>query len=129
MLNATSGPAGLSRRAFGGTIATAALALVAACGNAGDRATPAGTGAAAATGAGAGATAFPVSIENKYGTTEITAAPERIVVVGLTEQDALLALGVVPVATTEWFGGRAGAIQPWATTALGTATVPEVLSN
>lgn len=27
-----------------------------------------------------------------------------MVVVGLREQDALLALGVVPVATTEWFG-------------------------
>ena len=36
------------------------------------------------------------SIENKYGTTEITEAPERVVTVGLTEQDALLALGHRP---------------------------------
>jgi hypothetical protein len=31
-------------------------------------------------------------------------------VVGLLEQDALLALGVVPVATTEWFGEHPGAV-------------------
>lgn len=28
----------------------------------------------------------------------------------LTEQDALLALGIVPVATREWYGERPGAI-------------------
>ena len=47
--------------------------------------------------------AFPVSIAHKYGTTKIDTAPKRVVVVGLREQDALLALGVVPVATTEWY--------------------------
>ena len=31
------------------------------------------------------------------------------------EQDALLALGVAPVATTEWFGRHPGSIFPWAT--------------
>jgi iron complex transport system substrate-binding protein len=122
MFNANSDRAGLSRRAFGGAVATAALALVAACGSDDDTATPAATGSA-------GPAAFPVSIENKYGTTEITKAPERIVVVGLTEQDALLALGVVPVATTEWFGEQPGAIHPWAKAKLGSATVPEVLTN
>jgi iron complex transport system substrate-binding protein len=44
--------------------------------------------------------AFPVTIEHKYGSTEITARPERIVTVGLTEQDALLALGI------PWPGAR-----------------------
>ena len=48
------------------------------------------------------------------------AAPERVVVAGLREQDALLALGIVPVATTEWFGTRPGEVFPgretsWAT--------------
>lgn len=60
------------------------------------------------------ADAYPVTIEHKYGSTEITEAPERIVVVGLLEQDPLLALGVVPVATTEWFGEFDGALWPWA---------------
>jgi len=114
----------LSRRAFGGAVATAALALVAACGSGDDdTATP------AAAGTSSGPAAFPVSIAHKYGTTDVTKAPERIVVVGLVEQDALLALGVVPVATTEWFGEKPGAIQSWAKDKLGSAPVPQVLTN
>src|SRR5690349_19485539 len=112
----------LSRRAFGGAVATAALALVAACGD--DKAP-----AASAASSSAGSAAFPVSIEHKYGTTEITKVPQRVVVVGLTEQDALLALGVVPVATTKWFGENPGEIWPWAKEKLGSAAVPESLTN
>lgn len=73
--------------------------------------------------------AFPVTIEHKYGSTTIESEPERVVVVGLRDQDALLALGVVPVATTEWFGKHPGAIFPWAKEALGSAKVPTVLTN
>lgn len=58
--------------------------------------------------------AFPVTIAHKYGSTTIEQRPERIVTVGLTDHDALLALGVVPVGTTEWFGGHPGSIHPWA---------------
>lgn len=58
--------------------------------------------------------AFPVTIEHKYGSTTIEAQPERIVTVGLIDHDALLALGIVPVGTTEWFGGYPGALWPWA---------------
>jgi iron complex transport system substrate-binding protein len=72
--------------------------------------------------------AFPVTIEHKYGSTTIEKAPKRVVVVGLREQDALLALGVVPVATTEWYGKQRGAIFPWAKHALGDAKPPTVLS-
>ena len=54
-------------------------------------------------------------------------APTRVVCVGLTEQDALLALGIVPVAVTKWFGEAPGFIFPWATDALGDAELPEVL--
>ena len=57
---------------------------------------------------------YPVTIEHKYGETTVEEFPERIAVVGLLEQDALLALGVVPVATTEWFGEHAGTVWPWA---------------
>lgn len=89
-------------------VGLAAALLVAACGSSDDAA---GNDDAKGTGA---AEAFPVTLEHKYGSTTVEAEPERIVVVGLTEQDALLALGVVPVATTEWFGEHAGAIWPWA---------------
>lgn len=71
---------------------------------------------------------FPVRIDHKYGSTEIPAEPRRVVTVGFVEQDPLLVLGVVPVATTEWFGKHPGAIHPWARDALGDATLPEVLS-
>ncbi|MEU4196097.1 iron-siderophore ABC transporter substrate-binding protein [Kribbella sp. NPDC026611] len=73
--------------------------------------------------------AFPVTIKNKYGDTVVKAAPQRIVTVGLVEQDALLALGVVPVATTEWFGEKPGALFPWAKAKLGDGAVPQVLSD
>lgn len=79
--------------------------------------------------AGSDAGAFPVSIKNKFGTAEIKAAPKRVVVVGLIEQDALLALGVTPVATTEWFGDKPGALFPWAKAKLGDGAVPQVLSD
>ena len=108
--------------------AALALALLAACG---DDDAPAirrrRPRRAAAPTAEAGA--FPVTIEHKYGTTTIEAAPERVVVAGLREQDALLALGVVPVATTEWFGKHPGAIFPWATDELGDGKVPTVLAS
>ncbi|GAB2984876.1 iron-siderophore ABC transporter substrate-binding protein [Amycolatopsis acidiphila] len=78
---------------------------------------------------GAAGGAYPVTIAHKYGSTTVDSAPKRVVTVGLTDQDALLALGVVPVGTTEWLGNFPGAIGPWAQDKLGTAAKPEVLSN
>ncbi len=72
--------------------------------------------------------AFPITIEHKFGSTEITEIPKRIVTVGLTDQDALLALGVVPVGTTEWFGEHPSAVWPWAQDLLGGAK-PEVVGD
>ncbi|MBC6463825.1 iron-siderophore ABC transporter substrate-binding protein, partial [Actinomadura sp. HBU206391] len=76
-----------------------------------------------------GNTAFPVTIQHKYGSTTISKEPKRIVTVGLTDQDALLALGVVPVGTTEFDGGYPGAIGPWAQGRLGGAALPQVLKD
>ena len=97
-----------------------AIGLVTACGS-GKAAEPA---ASAAPGS-----AFPVTIAHKFGTTTIKAEPKRIVTVGLTDQDAVLALGKVPVGTTEWFGGFPGAIGPWATGKLQGARLPTVLKD
>lgn len=68
-------------------------------------------------------------IQHQYGQTEVTGVPKRVVTVGWTEQDALLALGVVPVATTGWIGDAPGAIHPWAKDELGEAELPEVLDD
>ena len=71
---------------------------------------------------------FPVTVEHELGSTTIETAPEKVVVVGITEQDFLLALGVIPVATTEWYGEMPGATWPWAQDELG-GNVPEVLKT
>ena len=55
-----------------------------------------------------------VTVKHVFGETTIPAAPTRVVSAGFTEQDSLLAVGVVPVATTEWFGGEPYAVWPWA---------------
>ncbi|MFG2954902.1 iron-siderophore ABC transporter substrate-binding protein [Streptomyces sp. NPDC048291] len=78
---------------------------------------------------GSSADAFPVTIAHKFGSTTIKSAPERIVTVGLTDQDAVLALGKVPVGTTEWLGGYKGAIGPWAQDKLGSSPAPTVLKD
>lgn len=93
---------------------TLTAALLAAGCSSDDSADAGGSADASEEASGSGDGAFPVEIEHALGTTTIEAAPERVAVVGLTEQDALLALGVVPVATTEWFGDHPGSIHPWA---------------
>jgi iron complex transport system substrate-binding protein len=77
---------------------------------------------------GASAGSFPAVVEHQFGTTTVPAKPTRVVSVGLTEQDVLLQLGVVPVATTEWYGEQPSAVWPWARDLLGDAK-PQVLSN
>lgn len=57
---------------------------------------------------------FPLRVEHKFGTTEISAMPERVVAIGYTEQDFLLALGITPVAVRYWYGDETNAIFPWA---------------
>lgn len=71
--------------------------------------------------------ALPVTVDHQYGSTTIEEAPERVVSVGLMEQDALLALGIAPVATTEWWGEKPGAIFDWASDDLGDRPLPEKL--
>jgi iron complex transport system substrate-binding protein len=73
--------------------------------------------------------AFPVTIEHKYGSTTLTEFPKRIVTVGLTDHDALIALGIVPVGTTEWFNEYPGALWPWASDKLNGAEIPTVLGR
>lgn len=62
-----------------------------------------------------------MTIEHRYGETTIDEAPTRVATVGLTDQDAVLALGVAPVGTTEWYGGQPFAVWPWGQEALGDA--------
>ncbi|HWJ62516.1 MAG TPA: iron-siderophore ABC transporter substrate-binding protein [Acidimicrobiales bacterium] len=72
--------------------------------------------------------AFPVTVEHALGETTIEEEPQRIVSVGYTEQDTLLALGVIPVGVTDWYGDQPDATWPWAHDLLDGAH-PEVLTN
>jgi iron complex transport system substrate-binding protein len=82
---------------------------------------------AAVWGAAETSAVFPVSITHKYGVTEIPAQPQRVLSLGYNEQDAILALGVKPIAVRYWFGEEPHAVFPWAQDELGDAT-PEVLN-
>ena len=68
-----------------------------------------------------------VTVKHAFGETTVPSAPTRVVSAGFTEQDSLLAVGVVPIATTEWFGGQPFAVWPWAQPKLG-PTQPAVLN-
>ncbi len=68
-----------------------------------------------------------VTITHLFGQTVINEPPRRVVSAGYTEQDDLLAVGVVPIAVTNWFGDQPFAVWPWAAPKLGGAQ-PVVLS-
>jgi iron complex transport system substrate-binding protein len=68
-----------------------------------------------------------VTINHLCGQTVIKEPPKRVVSAGYTEQDDLLAVGVVPIAVTDWFGAQPFAVWPWAAPKLGGAQ-PVVLN-
>lgn len=110
-----------TRRAATAAVGLALVAATAACGgNSAD-----GSDAAAGDGDGA----FPVTIEHKFGSTTIESEPENVVTAGLTDHDAVLALGTVPVGTTEWLGLHESAIGPWAIDYVGDEPMPELLDD
>lgn len=113
------------------------LTLLAACGGAPATVTPtsapdaltenpAPTSAPGATPASTVAT-FPVTIEHKYGSTTIPAAPQRVIALGYTDQDPILALGVRPIAVRYWFGDATRTAWPWQEAAFGDVR-PQVLN-
>ena len=100
-------------------VAVTAIALLAsACGSTSDTPPPSSGQAAA----------FPARVEHKYGTTEIQRPPARVVTLGLSDQDAVLALGVRPVGAIDWFGERPYGQWPW-TKDLWGDTLPEVVGQ
>ncbi|MEV6126540.1 iron-siderophore ABC transporter substrate-binding protein [Streptomyces violaceusniger] len=77
------------------------VGLLAGCGS--DSADEAGDDTpAAASGA------FPVTVEHAFGSTKITKAPRRVVSVGYTDDQAMLALGVRPVGMVDQYPNPAG---------------------
>jgi iron complex transport system substrate-binding protein len=71
---------------------------------------------------------FPVTIEHKYGSTTIEEEPQRVVTVGFSDHDAVLALGVVPVGLRNWYGEYERGVWPWAEGLVGEAK-PAILPS
>jgi iron complex transport system substrate-binding protein len=70
--------------------------------------------------------AFPVTLAHKFGEVTIPAEPQRVIALGFSEVDPILALGVVPVAVRDWFGDQPNGVWEWSRPALGDVQ-PEVL--
>ena len=68
------------------------------------------------------------TVTHKKGTTEVPDNPQRIVTVGYSDQDTLLAFGRQPVGVTDWYGDYPDATWPWAQDAL-SGTHPEVFNR
>ncbi|GLQ57896.1 iron-siderophore ABC transporter substrate-binding protein [Devosia nitrariae] len=76
--------------------------------------------------------AFPVTLEHVYGATILERAPQRIVTWGWGNEDAAIALGVIPVAMPfQSYGGGEDGVQPWIEEALAAmgAAKPMMLDN
>ena len=63
----------------------------------------------------------PIVVAHKFGDTEVPRDPQRVISLGVSDQDVLLALGVVPVGILDWFGDQPFAVWPWARDLLGDA--------
>ncbi|MBQ0886066.1 iron-siderophore ABC transporter substrate-binding protein [Streptomyces sp. RM72] len=80
----------------------------------------------------AAAGAFPVTVEHAFGTTKVEKAPERVVSVGYTDDQTVLAFGIKPVGMVDQYPNPAGQSPdintqwPWVKDKWGGA-VPEVI--
>ncbi|MEU8796437.1 iron-siderophore ABC transporter substrate-binding protein [Spirillospora sp. NPDC048819] len=102
--------------------------LLAGCGS--DSADTPGDDAPAAAGG-----VFPVTVEHAFGSTEITKAPERVVSVGYTDDQAILALGTKPVGMVDQYPNPPGTSPdintqwPWVKDKWGDTRPEVVMSN
>ncbi|WP_405800377.1 iron-siderophore ABC transporter substrate-binding protein [Streptomyces halstedii] len=107
---------------------TLGVGLLAACGS-GTADETTGKAPAAATGA------FPVTVEHAFGSTEVTKAPQRVVSVGYTDDQAVLAFGIKPVGMVDQYPNPAGQTPdvntqwPWVKDKWGDARPEVIMSN
>ncbi len=63
--------------------------------------------------------AFPVTVSHRFGETTIESAPQRVLALGQTDCDPLVALGVTPIAIGSFLDDWYDPIFPWNETGLG----------
>ena len=89
-------------------LAACVALTLSACGTSGDSGSDTEASGAAEAGA------FPVTVDHAYGSTTIDAEPMRIVTIGWSGQDSVIALNKVPVAMESFSGdGIENNILPW----------------
>ncbi|MFD0251195.1 iron-siderophore ABC transporter substrate-binding protein [Streptomyces sp. NPDC127113] len=93
-------------RRLAAALSAAALGvgLLAGCGSDSDDSSDSAGGDKPAAGAGA----FPVTVEHAFGTTKVAKAPERVVTVGYTDDQTVLAFGVKPVGMVDQYPNPEG---------------------
>ncbi|MDX3570879.1 iron-siderophore ABC transporter substrate-binding protein [Streptomyces sp. ID05-47C] len=107
--------------------ATLGVGLLAGCGSDSDKDTASDT-----TSTAAAAGAFPVTVEHAFGSTKVNEAPKRVVTVGYTDDQSVLAFGIKPVGMVDQYPNPAGQSPdintqwPWVKDAWGD-TKPEVI--
>ncbi|WP_406864815.1 iron-siderophore ABC transporter substrate-binding protein [Streptomyces sp. HUAS MG47] len=106
-------------------VATAAALALSACGGGAEKAE---SKPEASSGSGKNSAAFPVTLEHKYGSTTIDKEPKRVVTLGLSDQDAVLALGIKPVGAVDWFKEQPYGKWPWTKDKWG-STKPEIVGE
>ncbi|MEU0300795.1 iron-siderophore ABC transporter substrate-binding protein [Streptomyces sp. NPDC006175] len=110
------------------TAVTLGVGLLAGCGSDSEE----GTSDKAPAAAGG---AFPVTVEHAFGSTKIDKAPERVVTVGYTDDQAVLAFGIKPVGMVDQYPNPAGASPdintqwPWVKDKWGDARPEVVMKN
>ena len=70
--------------------------------------------------------AFPATVKHRYGTTEVPAAPKRIVCLGQTDHDPAVALGYAPIALAGFVDSTYSPVRPWNKQAF--STTPPMLN-
>ncbi|KOU56373.1 iron siderophore-binding protein [Streptomyces sp. MMG1533] len=119
-----------SRRRLAAMLSAAALGvgLLAGCGS--DSADePSDDTPAAAAGA------FPVTVEHAFGSTKVTKAPQRVVSVGYTDDQTILAFGIKPVGMVDQYPNPAGKTPdintqwPWVKDKWGDSRPEVIMSN
>ncbi|MEU9800558.1 iron-siderophore ABC transporter substrate-binding protein [Streptomyces sp. NPDC051000] len=115
------------------TVSAAALGVgvLAGCGSdSADKADKKNDGANTPAAAGA----FPVTVEHAFGTTKVEKAPQRVVSVGYTDDQTILAFGIKPVGMVDQYPNPAGKTPdintqwPWVKDKWGDSK-PEVIMN
>ena len=95
----------MNRRHFIAGLSATAMALsLPGCANPANRSAPMPT----PTGSG-----FPVQVEHRYGMTTVPAPPQRIVALGQTDLDPVVALGARPIAVGSFADSPYSPLRPW----------------